>query len=83
MSVSSGDFGGYSVSGSDADTLAPDYSYELLQEIMEIESVDTTYMENLLTGVNDKLTVIVLFCVVALIYTICRVSYKFLNGLFG
>ena len=79
MSVSSGDFGGYSVSGSDADTLAPDYSYIQLQEI----SVDTDNMEYQLTGINDKLTVIVLFCVVALVYAICRVLYRFFNGLFS
>lgn len=85
MSVSSGDYpGGYTVSGGDADTSAPGIiSYDQLQEMIEVNPTDMTQTENLLAGMNDKLTVIVLFCVVFFVYAICRAVYRFFNGLFG
>lgn len=84
MSVSSGDYPGViTVSGNDADTSAPGISYEQLQELVEVNPIDMTQTENLLAGMNDKLTVIVLFCVAFFVYAICRAVYKFFNGLFG
>jgi len=85
LSVSSGDFpGGYTVSGNDAGTQAPGITnYDQLQEMIEVNPVDMTQTEDLLAGINDRLTVVVLFCVALFVYAICRAVYRFLNGLFG
>ncbi len=85
MSVSSGDNPGViSVSGNGSDTSAPGITYEQLQEaIQEIPVMDSAQSEYLLAGINDRLTVVVLFGVVCFVYAISKAVYRFFNGLFG
>lgn len=80
MSVSSGDYpGGYTISGGDADTFVP--GIEPLQETTI--SVDITSVENLLTGIDSKLSWVILFCTLFVLYIAGRMVYRFFNGLFG
>lgn len=82
MLVSSGDYlGGYTVSGGDADISAPGTEPELLTQ--ETISVDTTSVENLLTGIDNKLSWVILFCTLFVLYIAGRMVYRFFNGLFG